>query len=194
MSSMNPGARPSLPELQQLLFPQGAASPSLWAVLDGARSPHVHRTLLTSRLEVRTLFDPPVAHAVARAGPQLVELPFGHRLLADWLAQAWHDHWGVLLRSDDPNAVRHHLARLLKVKAGEPRPQLFRFYDPRVLCTCLPQGEPVPGSAFFGPVQTWFAVDGTGALQAYEGRGGQGVRSRTLWAPPASSADTVATA
>ena len=37
-------------------------------------------------------------------------------------------------------------------------------------------------------------VDGTGALQAYEGRGGQGVRSRTLWAPPASSADTVATA
>ncbi|MFN7725443.1 MAG: DUF4123 domain-containing protein [Rubrivivax sp.] len=189
---MTPSARPTSAELQALLFPQGAASPSVWAVWDGARSTQVHRMLLTSRLEVRTLFDAPVAHAVARAGPQLVEVPYGHRLLADWLAHAWQAHWGVLLRSDDPNAVRHHLSRLLKVRASEPRPQLFRFYDPRVLRALLPRGEPVPWSAFFGPVQTWFAVDDAGALQAFEGRGGQGVRSRTLWSPPAAGSDAVA--
>lgn len=180
-------ARPALSELQALLFPQGAASPSVWAVLDGARSSQVHRVLLASRLEVRSLFEAPVAHAVARAGPQLVELPFGHRLLADWLEHAWHDHWGVLLRSDDPTAVRHHLRKLLKVQGLGPRPVLFRFYDPRVLRAFLPQAEAAQWPSFFGPVQTWFAVDEAGALHSFEARGAQGVRDRVLWAPMAST-------
>ena len=161
---MNPADRE---QLLRALWPQGAASPSVWAVLDGARDARIHVALMQSRLDYRCLYAGTLARELELAAPQLVELPYGHRLFDRWLDEGWASNWGVLLSIGDPANLRHHLRKLLKVEGVARRPVLFRFYDPRVLRAFLPQATAEQLREFFGPIDAWYAVDGEGALMAY---------------------------
>ena len=154
-------------QVLQALWPQGAASPSVWAVLDCARDARIHVALLQSRLDYRCLYAGPLARELELAAPQLVELPYGHRLFDRWLAEGWPLHWGVMLSVADPANLRHHLRKLLKVEGVTSRPVLFRYYDPRVLRAFLPQANAEQLREFFGPIGAWHAVDGEGALVSF---------------------------
>lgn len=161
---MNPADRE---QLLRALWPQGAASPSVWAVLDGARDARIHVALMQSRLDYRCLYAGTLARELELAAPQLVELPYGHRLFDRWLDEGWASHWGVLLSIGDPANLRHHLRKLLKVEGVARRPVLFRFYDPRVLRAFLPHAQPDQLRDFFGPVTAWYAADEQGGLTEY---------------------------
>ena len=147
----------------QALWPVGAsAKSSVWAVLDGARSPAVYRALLDSRLDFRCLYEGKLTRELELAAPHLVELLPGHRLTTQLMEAGCAQNWGVLLKIADAANLRHHLRKLLKVRSADQRVLLFRYYDPRVLRAFLPTADALQLKAFFGPVGSWIAADGNG--------------------------------
>ena len=153
--------------LLQALGPEGGGPSSVWAVLDGARSPGIHLALIESRLEYRSLYSGRIARELDRASPQLVELPPAHRLVTRLLDAGWGKSWGIFLVTDEPDNLRHHLRRWLKVRGEDGRRYLFRFYDPRVLRAWLPTCTPDELARFFGPVQR-FVCEGSGGRSLCE--------------------------
>ena len=153
--------------LLQALATEGSAPSSVWAVLDGARSPAIHLALIESRLEYRSLYSGRLPPELGRASPQLVELPAGHRLRARLLDAGLGRSWGIFLVTDEPDNLRHHLRRWLKVRSANGRRYLFRFYDPRVLRAWLPTCTPDELARFFGPVQR-FVCEGAGGRSVCE--------------------------
>jgi hypothetical protein len=151
--------------LQQALWmADGKTTPSVWAVLDCARSPAVYRALLDSRLDFRCLYEGTLTRELELAAPHLVELLPGHRLTKQLIEEGCGEHWGVLLKIADPSNLRHHLRKLLKVRSADHRVLLFRFYDPRVLRAFLPTADALQLNEFFGPVVSWIAADGNGGM------------------------------
>jgi hypothetical protein len=75
----------------------------------------------------------------------------------------------VLLASEAPFAeVRRHLRRYLVVETEEAQPLSFRFYDPRVLAPFLRSATAAEARRFFGPVTSFFAEEGAGALLRFQ--------------------------
>jgi hypothetical protein len=155
MSDALAGQQPLL----DLIWPQGAASPSTWAVFDCARDPAIYRMLLGSRLELRCLYSGTVPRELEVVAPHLVELPPGHRLARQWIDEGLCRSWGVVLRTSDPANLRHQLRKLLKVHGPDGRKLLFRWYDPRVLRAFLPTADAVQLAAFFGDITAWICED-----------------------------------
>ncbi|CAD5367190.1 conserved hypothetical protein [Rubrivivax sp. A210] len=161
--------------LQQALFPSGSSlgttrSLSVWAVLDGARDPAIHRALFESRLEHRCLFTGRgglLSRELELAAPQLVELPPGHALGLRLLDEGWGQSWGIWLRIADPSNLRHHLRTLLRVQDEDGQRMLFRWYDPRVLRLYLPTCTPDELRQFFGPIDSLMleAEGGAGLIE-----------------------------
>lgn len=152
----------------QVLWPQAPGpARSVWALLDGARDPAVYRLLLESRLEFLSLYRQPVAAALERVSPQMVELLPGHRFVDRLLDAAWGRSWGIFVTIDDASNLRHHLRKLLKVRDPAGRTLLFRYYDPRVLRTYLPTCRVDELEQVFGPIDAIVAEaeGGTAALR-----------------------------
>lgn len=169
--------------LHALLWPPGEKPLSVWAVLDGARDPAIYAALLESRLEFRCLYSGRIPRELERVAPQLVELMPGHRLTQRLLGSAWGCNWGVLLTTEEPEALRPHLRRWLKVQTEDGRRLLFRFYDPRVLRAWLPSCLPDELDRFFGPIER-FICEGGGGRSTFEfGRAGGKLASRQLALP-----------
>lgn len=140
---------------------------SVWAVLDGARDPAIHRALLAARLDVQCLYSGRLSRALELAAPQLVELLPGHRLTHTLLDEGFGRAWGSFLRISDASNLRHHLRKMLKVEGVLQRPVLFRFYDPRVLRAFLPHATAEQLREFFGPITAWYAENAQGGLDEY---------------------------
>ncbi len=170
--------------LLDLIWPRGAASPPVWAVLDCARDPAIYRALMASRLEFRCLYSGPVPRELELVAPHLVELPYGHRLATQCFDEGFGRSWGVLLQTGDPANLRHQLRKLLKVRGPDGRNLLFRWYDPRVLRVFLPTADAPQLAAFFGDVTAWIAEDGAGGLLHFS-RDGRGALQRRRVQPAA---------
>jgi hypothetical protein len=144
-------------QIMLALWPAGdaASQASVWAILDCARDPQIYLALLASKLEFRCLYSGKLPRELEMVAPQLVELQPGNRLTAQLLDQGWGNSWGVLLRTQDPSNLRHHLRKFLTVQDEDGRRLLFRYYDPRVLRVYLPTCTPAELKQLFGPVQSW---------------------------------------
>lgn len=155
---------PAHEALQQQLWPRGeAATSSVWAVLDCARDSRIYLALLASRLEFRCLYAGRLPRELEMVAPQLVELHPGHRLTLQLLEEGWAQAWGILLRTREPDNLRHHLRKLLTVQDTLGRRLLFRFYDPRVLRSFLPSCSPEQLAQFFGAVDSFWMESGDGS-------------------------------
>lgn len=126
--------------LRLLLFPPDVkvATP-VYAVLDGARSEHIHERIVTSGLEARCLYRGELAPVLARAAPWLVRLE-KQGTFSDWLlSEGWGRAFGIFVVSIAPiDGVARHLRGFLRVKGPRGEGLLFRYYDPRVARVYLP--------------------------------------------------------
>jgi hypothetical protein len=167
--------------LLQHLWPAGARpNGGVWGILDCARDPAIYGALVESRLEFRCLFSGALPREVEMNAPQLVELLPSNRLIHRWLDAGWGQSWGVMLRIGDAANLRHHLRKMLKVRAeGYERPLLFRFYDPRVLRAVLPTCSAEQLREVFGPVQSYLAEQADGTLNEYR-FDGNAIRQQSL--------------
>ena len=185
---MTPTARAEA--VHECLWPGGAAASSTWAVLDGARDARIYPALQVSRLDPLCLYSGALPARLQQAAPYLIEIHPGHAFTWRLLDEGWGRSWGIFLRVREPDMLRPHLRRLLRVEDETGRRLVFRFYDPRVLRRYLPTctGEEV--KQVFGPISHLLLEDGDGAaaLQfSFDRRGLQRLRvplSRAAAAAP----------
>jgi hypothetical protein len=147
--------------LMQLLWPATAGTSTwVYAILDGARNPRIHRALQEFEGDYRCLYRGQLSARLQRAAPYLVRLvdvaPFSRWLLE----QAWGDSWGIFLQArSEIDDLRRHFRRFLVVEDYRGRRLYFRYYDPRVLRVYLPTCVGMELTTVFGPVERFVVED-----------------------------------
>jgi hypothetical protein len=141
---------------------QGALRAELWpersplgvyAILDGARDPAIHRAVLGSGLPHACLYAGQLPRELVAAAPYVVKLQPDAALTGELLGKTWGRSWGVFaLATASLEEMRRHLRKLLKVEDEQGRTLVFRYYDPRVLRVYLPTCRLDELAAVFGPV------------------------------------------
>jgi hypothetical protein len=162
---------PTAEALQHNLLRQLFQNPALqaYAILDGASNPALLEQLNNDQPEFSCLYRGELEPDIAECAPYLVKLdagaPFTH-----WISSGLGNHWGIFAVADcDLRTLRRHLRTLNMVYDPEThKPLLFRYYDPRVLSVFLPTCDREQMTAFFGPVQAYFAeTEGGGDLASF---------------------------
>jgi hypothetical protein len=134
--------------------------PDVYAVLDGARDPRVHREVEGSRLAHVCLFSGALAPELVETAPYLVHLAARATFTPKLFELAWGESWGLFARSRTGlEELRRHFRRLLRVRDEQGRHLHFRHYDPRVLRVYLPTCTREELEIFFGPVESFVVED-----------------------------------
>lgn len=137
------------------LLADGSIPP--FAIIDGARDRSLSRLLRESGFRHKSLYEGTAAEELVPFGPYLVELSGSASIIERWLTPMWGRSFGVFLVCDQSfDLLRRHLRRFLTVELDGGRKVYFRFYDPRVLRTFLPNCTHDEWMQFFGPVDTYF--------------------------------------
>lgn len=130
----------------------------IFAVLDGARDPAVLPSL--RGVPRWCLFSGSLVPELAAAAPYLAALDRRSEETRDLLSRAWGRSWGVLFASpSDPETLRRHLRRFLRVLDPQGKTVYFRYYDPRVLRVYLPTCNLDELRVFFGPIRRFIVED-----------------------------------
>ncbi|MEZ4298310.1 MAG: DUF4123 domain-containing protein [Polyangiaceae bacterium] len=160
----------------------GRADP-LFAVLDGARDPSVVPSL--RGLPRWCLFSGNLAPELAAAAPYLAALDRHSEETRSLLARAWGKSWGVLLAAPtDPETLRRHLRRFLRVQDPRGKTVYFRYYDPRVLRVYLPTCDVDELRVFFGPVARFIIEDkGSSSYSEHRRAGPDLFTEHVAWDP-----------
>jgi hypothetical protein len=134
--------------------------PEVYALLDGARNPRVHREVEGSRLSYVCLFSGVLAPELVETAPYLVHLSARGAFTPRLFDLAWGQSWGIFARSrSNLEDLRRHFRRLLLVRDERGRQLYFRYYDPRVLRVYLPTCTPEELKTYFGPVESFLVEE-----------------------------------
>ena len=110
----------------------------LYGIVDAAQDPVLHELVRTCP-ERACLFAGPLKPPLDMVAPYLVRLDADAGLTQAWHREGWGRNWGILCISDSPlEALRRHFRRFLQAMLPDGDIVLFRFYDPRVFRTVLP--------------------------------------------------------
>lgn len=142
----------------------------LYALVDVARDVTALQLLRETMAEVRCLLDEPQATELAYVAPYLVALHSGDTLLDALVELGWGNSWCVYLRYARP-PVRLRAQLLKSLNSTNPEsgaPAYFRFYDPRVLRTHLPQCSARQRALLFGDIEAFFAEGEDGSLLRFD--------------------------
>lgn len=121
-----------------------------YAIIDAAAEPTCFEMFQQLDPERSCLYEPPLEPDVAELAPYLVLV---NDDVENWLQQS-SSPWGIYLTSYVPLVLlRQHLRQSLQVFVpGDPQPQLFRFYDPRIIWLYLDAITDEEIYHFLGPV------------------------------------------
>lgn len=156
-------AEPLIP----LLWPPGfeTRGTGLYAVLDGARDPRIHKLVNASELAWHCLYAGRLPAALLEVAPYLVQVQPDTAFLRTLLVAGWGRAWGIWLISAAPlDELRRHLRRFLQVKDERGRLLLFRYYDPIVLTTFLPTCTAAELAELFGPIDAFLVESAAGKV------------------------------
>ncbi|HXT17711.1 MAG TPA: DUF4123 domain-containing protein [Gemmatimonadaceae bacterium] len=153
----------------------GPATDDVYAILDCARDPSIHRLIHQLALDYTCLFRGPIAPALDRSAPYLVHLYRNHRFTTELLRRGWGKSWGIFIRGGEAmEALRIHFRRFLRVKDEQGKRLFFRYYDPRVLRVFLPTCNAAELRYIFGRAGTLCAErEDAASLLCYREIGGQ---------------------
>lgn len=127
-------------------------------VLDAAKAGSAFELAAKRQPEYASLYRGDSAYQLAAVAPYLFKIDKDGGFVRWLLENAKGNSWGVFLQSSASiEDVRLHLRKHLMVKDEMERELYFRYYDPRVLHLILPTFKPSELSAFFGPVEAFFA-------------------------------------
>jgi hypothetical protein len=132
------------------------ANSANYAILDSARMGHQFEKAANLEPSCQSLYSKDLAKKLRMVAPYL--FPLRSNLLKDWLANvSVGQHWGIYLDCDAPrDSLRLHLKKFLLIKTDNRSHLYFRFYDPRVLESALPNFTTPQLVEFFGPIKRIF--------------------------------------
>jgi hypothetical protein len=143
--------------LSAQIFARHGRGEHLYAILDGARDPSLHVAARATGMPARCLFAGASTPPLAEVAPYLVQLHPVHPFAEELLTHGWGKSWGVYAASAASiDEVERHLCRSLRVRRGDGRKAVFRFYDPRVLRAHLPACNADALDRLFGPISAFF--------------------------------------
>ena len=144
--------------LEERLWAEGEEA--VFAIIDGASVPDLLQVMDELDPKSECLYAGDLEPDMGEVAPYLVRLekdaPF-----SNWvIEQGWGKHWGVLIRSaGNFRVLRDHFRRFVIKYSAEGQPMYFRFYDPRVMRSYLPECKAGEAKAMFGPVTTYVVED-----------------------------------
>lgn len=134
----------------------------VYAVLDGASIPEMLTQFTRFQADYICLYRGDLSTEMAKVAPYLVALP-PNSDITNWLLSLVGKHPGIFARTTAPmREMRQHLRKFLMVYDPESNPVYFRYYDPRVLRTHLPQCNADETKTIFGPISHYFAENEAG--------------------------------
>jgi len=138
----------------------------LYAVMDAARDSLLKCLLQEGIDEHRSLYEGVQGRTLDEVAPYLVRFSDESQLIDRLLAAGWGDSWGIYFRSSaHPKEVRRHLRRFLMVQADEPHQRMvFRYYDPRVMRSFLPEATTRQRADLLTGIERLFVEGPTGEL------------------------------
>ena len=128
-------------------------SPSVYAILDGARDRKIEPLINNSQLEHACMYTNVKSYAYKRSAPHLVALQPEHTFTHQLLNQGWGKSWGIFISTYIPTSItkiRHHFRLIAKAQGPRGETMLFRYYDPRVLRVLLPSCDNTQLRQLFG--------------------------------------------
>jgi hypothetical protein len=161
MSAMKSGAL----SLDALLFDGEPAN--VFVILDGASIPVLLDKLYADPAPTfECLYRGDLEPDMAEVAPYVVLLDRDSPFFK-WVATGWGKHWGVFAKSAAPmRPVRNHLRGLVTAYQPDGTPMRFRYYDPRVLRTHLPNCDARQLQGMFGPIAAFVLEDEDPAVAA----------------------------
>jgi len=147
--------------IKEYLFDDLQRDESVYAVLDGASIPDLLDNLYAEdRPEFECLYRGELEPDIAEVAPYLVLLTPGSEFSRWLLLNGWGQHWGIFaIAAADFRIMCRHFRKFLTVHNPDGKPQLFRYYDPRVLRTYLPTCTAEEIAAVFGPISRYLLED-----------------------------------
>lgn len=121
-----------------------------FAIIDAASEPECLE-LFAQHDPVRScLYEQPLDSDVSKVAPYLVELTDA---VKDWLDERTTP-WGMYVSSESPLIpLRQHLRQSLQVMVPDDgKPQLFRYYDPRIIWLYIDAAPDLERYHFLGPM------------------------------------------
>ena len=110
-----------------------------YCVIDAARAGKFIEGFTDYDIDFESLYEGRDAEAFADVCPYLVGLIDGSAFNKEYLDKAWGNSWGIQIISDmEFDELIDKLRDLVKVEDAFGKNYYFRFYDPRVLRTFLP--------------------------------------------------------
>jgi hypothetical protein len=153
----------------------------VYAVLDGARSPAVTRTLMQWARGCVCLYEGPVPRELLAVAPYLVQLRRDAESTRELLTKAWGQSWGIFVATPASlGDLRRHFRKFLQVEDEQGRRLYFRYYDPRVLRAYLPTCTRRELHTLFGPVERYLAESPDGSALVEYAVGPEGLEERPL--------------
>lgn len=138
----------------------GKVPDAVYAIVDGARDPHLRPMITSSGLPHACLFTGTLAPELAAAAPHLVELGRRSSFTRDLLRLGWGKSFGIFLAAPASlETLRRHFRRFLRVADERGQTLYFRYYDPRVLRPYLPTCDAGELATVFGPVTRYMVED-----------------------------------
>jgi hypothetical protein len=136
---------------------------SLYAIVDTARDARLYGLVMRSRERV-CLFAGELQSPLERAAPYLVCSTPYDALFDAWRNHGWGRSWGIWCRSAlDLKQLRRHFRQYLQAVLPDGKVVLFRYYDPRVWRTYLPNCNPDELAGWFAGVDE-YGVEMPGGL------------------------------
>lgn len=145
--------------------------PIVYAILDGARDKKIERILRQGPLKSTCLYEGDLSYQVRVSAPHLVRLEQNHPQTHDIIQQGWGRSWGVFAITYPPVSflkVRHNCRKIAKVKGPDGQSLIFRYYDPRVLRTYLPNCNDKEAEKMFGPITDFVIETGDSEINRRE--------------------------
>jgi hypothetical protein len=133
---------------------------NVFAVLDGASIPGLLENLAEQQPEHVCLYRGELEPDMAEVAPYLIKLEPDSDF-TDWLIEkGWGNHWGIFVISGESlSALRRHFRKFLIVYDPDGKPVYFRYYDPRVLRTYLPNCNNEELTTVFGQIDNYLLED-----------------------------------
>lgn len=149
-------------DLRGALSACGAAATPWFAVVDAAQGESAPERAKEAGRRTQSLYAGDLGARLDHVAPHLVSFD-PKDAFADWFFAVWGGNHGILLQSKTSfEDLRKHFRKFLLVKNEAGKKFRFRFYDPRVLRSFLPNCTFHETTEFFGPVVRYYAESRSG--------------------------------
>lgn len=130
-------------------------TPTVYAILDGARDRRIEPLINNSQLEQACLYEGKLTYELKRSAPHIIKLEKDNAITRKIIKLGWGNSWGIFAttyNTSNLSAIKLNCKKIAFVHDENNRKLLFRYYDPRISRVYLPTCNESEANQVFGSV------------------------------------------